>query len=211
MTSLAEASAWIFSGANDFLHTLRALAAQGITPVQVPGDVALLGQIEARAEANCTTAIQTLLAARPSVRLVVATVPDISLPLPVRAVASVNPAAQALVAFSVLELQKYDGLIRGIAAGSRRVALADLAAETAALALGPCSAPFDGAMIDLATPGDDDHHFFLADGIHIGTVAQGLIADAFIGAIDAKFGARNTPLSPARIVHFAAHDSLDLP
>ena len=44
-------------------------------------------------------------------------------------------------------------------------------------------------MSDLATPGDDYHHFFLADGIHIGTVAQGLIADAFIGAIDAKFGA----------------------
>ena len=79
MTSLSEASAGIFSGANDFLHTLRALAAQGITPVQVPGDVALFGQIEARAEANCTTAVQTPLAARPSVRLVVATVPDISL------------------------------------------------------------------------------------------------------------------------------------
>jgi hypothetical protein len=203
--------AWIFSGGNDFLHPLRALAAQGITPDRVPGDVALLGQIEARAEDNFTTAVRALLAASPSVRLVVATVPGISLLPVVQAVASSNSEARALVGAADLELQKYDGLIRGIAAGSDRVALADLAAEMASLEQGPSSAPFDGARIELATPGDDYHHFFLADGIHTGTVAQGLIADAFIGAIDSKFGARIAPLSPARIVHFAAHVTPDLP
>ena len=89
--------------------------------------------------------------------------------------------------------------------------LADLAAETAALAMGPCSAPFDGATIDLTTPGDNYHHFFLADGVHVGTVVQGIIAEAFISAVDAKFGAKIEPLTPRQIVRFASHIRPQIP
>ena len=44
---------------------------------------------------------------------------------------------------------------------------------------------------------------FLGDFIHIGTVAQGIIANTFISAIDAKFGAGMAPLSDTQIVQFA--------
>ena len=61
--------------------------------------------------------------------------------------------------------------------------------------------------VSVRTTGDDYHHAFLADGIHVGTIVQGVIADTFLAAIHAKFGVPVTPLTPAQIVQFAAHFS----
>jgi hypothetical protein len=57
----------------------------------------------------------------------------------------------------------------------------------------------------MAGTGDGIQHFWLADGIHFGTVGQGMIASALINAVDAKFGAGLAPLSPEQIVWFARH------
>jgi hypothetical protein len=52
--------------------------------------------------------------------------------------------------------------------------------------------------------GDDYHDFFLADGLHPETVAQGIIADLFLNAFNDHFGTAVQPLSPAEIVRYAA-------
>jgi hypothetical protein len=64
--------------------------------------------------------------------------------------------------------------------------------------------------LDLRRQGDDFHHLFLADSIHFGTVFQGMIADAVIGAVD-SLGAHVRPLSLWQIVRFARNFSPDTP
>jgi len=66
------------------------------------------------------------------------------------------------------------------------------------------SIPFGGTTINLAVVGDDYHDFFLADGLHPGTVAQGIIADLFLDALNGRFGTAVRPLSPGEIVRYAA-------
>ena len=99
----------------------------------------------------------------------------------------------------------YNDVIRGVAASSPRVALVDLAAINQQLGQSPAtSIPFGGTTINLAAVGDDYHDFFLADGVHPGTVAQGIIANLFLGAFNGHFGTAVRPLSPEEIVRYAA-------
>jgi phospholipase/lecithinase/hemolysin len=204
------AYAWIFIGGDDLLYLLRDVATGRIAPDQA---LASLTQVEARIEANFTTAVNTLLAVSPRVRLVVATLPDVSLLPLVRVGEAVNLVPPVLVNAVSQVIQRYNTLIRTTAAGNPRVASADLAAAAAQLVAGAAggSVRFGGTTIALDSPGDGFRHFFLADGIHIGTVGQGVIADAFVEAIDARFGARLAPLTPKQIVQFAAHISPGTP
>jgi len=193
--------AWIFTGGNDFLFFLR--DAQLSTATPMPELLASLAQVEQRAEANFSTAVNVLLASSPKVRLVVATVPDVAL-LPVVVQGANSTQSRAIVAATSQAIETYNAHIRGIAAGSNRIALVDLASESSLLlSLKSSSVAFGGITLDLTTPGDDYHHFFLADGIHIGTVGQGLIADAFLEAIDTHFNASIPLLSDHQIVNFA--------
>jgi hypothetical protein len=57
-----------------------------------------------------------------------------------------------------------------------------------------------GVTLDRTTPADQYNHLLLADGLHISTVGQGLLANAFVDAADTKFGAGITPLSAAEII-----------
>ena len=194
--------AWIFIGGDDFLDFLRDVATGRVAPDQA---LTTLGQVESQIETNFTRAVNTLLAANPKVKLVVSTLPDVSLLPLVRAAAADIPAAQAVVGATDQQVQKYNALIRDTAAGNSRIALVDLAATAAQLSARARggSVRFGGTAIDLARPGDGYHHFFLADGIHVGTVGQGIIAEAFVKAVDAMFGAGLAPLPPRQIVRFA--------
>jgi hypothetical protein len=196
--------AWIFIGGDDLLYLLRDTATG-----RLPADQALtaLSQVETQLATNFTTAVSTLLAASPQVKLVVSTVPDVSLLPLVRVAEAVNLVSGGLVNATGQAIQDYNTLIRNTAAGNRRIALVDLAATAAQLV---AQAPggtlrFGGTTLDLDRPGDNFHHFFLADGIHVGTVGQGIIADAFVHAVDARFGARLVPLTPRQIIAFAGH------
>jgi lysophospholipase L1-like esterase len=193
---------WVFMGGNDFLFFLRHAAET--FQFQGPTVTAQLRQVEARAEANFNTAVKTLLTANPRARLVVATVPDIrALPI-IKAAVGAFPQAASLIAATSQQIERYNAQIRRVAKGSSRIALADLASATSALTNAPASsAPFGGVTIDLRSPGNDYHHFFLADGIHVGTVGQGIIADTFVAAVNARFGARLGSLSQSQIVQFA--------
>jgi phospholipase/lecithinase/hemolysin len=193
--------AWIFIGGNDFLDFLREVQAGSITLAQAP---AALGQVETQAAANFTTAVDTLLAASPNVRLVVSTVPDVSaLPIVQQELATL-PQAKPVAADTSQAIGRYNASIEALAASDPRIALVDLAGQSAELTqLSGSSVPFGGTSISLATPGDDYHDFFLADGLHIGTVGQSFIANDFLTAIDSHFGARVTTLSSPQIVKFA--------
>jgi phospholipase/lecithinase/hemolysin len=191
--------AWIFIGGNDYLDALAGIAAGTTPPSAAP---ALIAQVESQVDRDFTTAVDTLLAAGPRVRVVVATLPDISL-VPVARGAMATPQGQALVAAVSDSIRRYNAVIAA-AAGNPRVALVDLAAATAPLASSPsATAAYGGTTVDLRTPGDDYHDLFLADGVHLGSIGQSIIADLFAEAIDTKFGAHLAPISPRQAVRYA--------
>jgi hypothetical protein len=193
--------AWIFIGANDFLYFLRNVENGSIPLAAAP---TMIPQIESQLAANFTTAVHTLLDASPNVKLVIATLPDVStLPI-VQMALAIAPQAGPIVADTSQAIAAYNATIQSVAAGNSRIALVDLAGQATELsALGSASVPFGGAVIHLTNPADSYHDFFLADGLHIGTVGQGLIANDFIMAIDADFGTRVAPLTPRQIIVFA--------
>jgi hypothetical protein len=193
-------TASVFVGGNDFLFAFRKI----INGQTAPADAAsALQQVEAQLETNYTTAVNSLLAASPKVRVVVWTLPDIAnLPVAREAVAA-NPALVPLRDLSTQLIQLFNAKLTATVAANPRIALVDLATLTQQLATSPPLVPYGGVTIDLVTPGNDYHHFFLGDGIHVGTVAQGLIANAFVNAVNTQFGLHIHPLTSTQIVRFA--------
>lgn len=191
----------IFIGGNDFLHLLEDAAAGKIAPANLP---AAVQSTTATLEVNFLTAVNTLLAANPNVKLVVFNLPDLSA-IPAAQAAASTPAGQELLQGVGLAIQNYNGLIATVAANNDRVALADLAAVVKHVAASPTGTiDFGGQTINLRTPGDDYHDFFLADALHVGTVGQGIIAAEFAQAVDQKFAAPLTPVNPLEVVRYAA-------
>jgi hypothetical protein len=124
--------------------------------------------------------------------------------LPITRELATTPQAQLLLAATSQAIHQYNASITAIAATSNRIAEVDLAGITAQLASSPTgTVSFGGQTIRLTTVGDDYHNFFLADGIHIGTIGQGIIADEFALAVDSHFGGQLFPPTPQEIVHFA--------
>jgi hypothetical protein len=189
----------IFIGGNDLLYYLEGAAAS-LPSASVAA--AQLAQVGAKLGANIETAVSTLLAANPRVKLVVSTIPAVGdLPI-VRALATTT-ASQALVAGADNALASVNAQILALGASNPRVAVADLASESTALSTSGPTVRFGGTTINLTTTSEDYHSFFLADGLHVGTVAQGIIADTIVEALDAKFHAGVTPLTPTQIVSLA--------
>ena len=189
--------AWIFIGGNDYLHLLAAAQAGAIPPANLP---AAVQSTTAQLETNFLTAVNTLLAANPNVKLAVSTLPDISTTPAAQQAAQGNPLAAALLHGISLATANYNALISTIANSNPRIVEVDLAGTTAQIAAANPSgtATFGGQKIDPITPGDDYHHFILADNIHVGTVGQGIISELFAQAIDQKFGAQLFPPPPKK-------------
>lgn len=196
--------AWIFIGGNDFLAYSRENTTLAATDPE--GFLRGLAGVEARAEENLATAVRTLLAADPNVKIVVATLPDIRLLPAVAATASLPGAGPVLNTVGVL-MTKYNARIGQIAASEpTRVAVADLNGQLTALgqqAAATGKVRVGKTTINTRTPGNNYRNLFLSDGIHIGTVAQGYVANLFVRTVDSAFGARIKPLRPAEIVEFA--------
>ena len=197
----------IFIGSNDFGSFLQGVSDGTIPPRRAPSRLAL---VKAWAEANVITSVGTLLAANPNSKVVVANLFDLSLLPQIRAL----HAPRRMLAAVRQAIQDFNATLAGLAAANSRVALLDLAGlvgQFAQQAHATGRAPFGGTTIDMADLGDGIRNFWLADGIHFGTVAQGMIADAFVNAVDAKFGATLPPLTPEQIVWFARHAGPDTP
>jgi hypothetical protein len=188
----------ILVGGNDFLEVLYGVGAGVVTPQDA---ISLMPQVAARASANFSAAVNTLLAASPNARLVVATV-DINLPIVLGSIGGI-PGGQVLLAATRQAVDQYNGVIRQVAAASPRIGLADLSAISGQLASTTAtSCPFGGTTITLSA-GNDFHNLYLADGVHLGTVGQGIIANAFVEAFNREFGTRLKPLSEKEIVDSA--------
>jgi hypothetical protein len=193
----------LFFGGIDYLSYARSLAltANGVTPAQHASSVAA---VTAKATANFDTAVSTLLAANPNARLVVATLPTFTI-LPI--VQDYASLAGFPAAVSAIEQgrQEFNDHIRLVAAANDRVALADLDNIVSPLAAVPDAMfPFGDTTIDVATPGDDPRDLFLSDGLHAGTVAQGIIANAFVDAINREFGLQVPAVGEGYVLRLAA-------
>jgi phospholipase/lecithinase/hemolysin len=192
----------ILIGGNDFLLPLEGVVEGNIRAALY---AAALPMTTAQAGANLQSAVDRLLAANRNVHLVLTTIDISDLPI-VRGVEVASPAIRPLVQAVNQSVGLYNQAIRGLAATSPRIALVDLAATNQQLGqLNVPSIPFGGTTIQLTQVGEDYHDFFLDDNVHPGTVAQGIIADLFVEALDVYFGGSITPLSDAEIVHHAAN------
>jgi lysophospholipase L1-like esterase len=184
----------IFIGGNDFINAMK-----------TADPVAALEQAGPRAEANLQRAVETILAAHPDVKLVIATVPDIRhLPEfhdPLRA--GQLPSAYADAATATI--RRYNARIRALATGQPRIALLDLDLVSRLRdRLNPESVMVAGRRIERFRSSNDPNFLFLADLRHLGTVGQGLLAELIVTAIDAKFDAGVPALSHREIVEFVS-------
>jgi hypothetical protein len=196
--------AWIFIGGNDYLDYVKGL--ESSSSPNIGAVFTGLHRVTAQLEANFTTAVDTLLAANPNVRLVVATAPSIA-NLPYTKSLETSLPVKLLVDAIDLAMSHYDDLVRATAADNDRIAVDDLAASSSLLQSSTANgtAQFGGTTLNMTTPGDNYHDFFIADGIHPGTIGQGIIANSFIHTVDTTFGAHIQPLTQRAIVQFAKH------
>jgi len=183
--------ALIFAGGNDFRGVFSS-----------PDPLAALGTVVPTAVTNVFTAVNTLLGASPKMKVVVATVPKVSILPEVRGAIAAGVLPQALADAVDTAIGAFDAQIRKLAASSKRITLADVDAKVTSI-FSNTPLKIDGVKIDLATPSDNPTSLFLADGIHAGTVGQGLLANVFIGAINYATGRDIRALSQHEILENA--------
>jgi hypothetical protein len=181
---------FIFAGGNDFIHGLaseeRSSAADHILD---------------RAIRNLDLAVNTILKARPTVQVFIATVPDITeLPEFLAAVRAGRLSSKLVSAFSDA-ISRYNWHIRHLAMVQQRIALVDLALATQ-LAPRPDSdhVVLFGRRLDRVHPANSEDRMFLADSRHISTLVQGLLANYVINALNARLDARIKPLTVSEIL-----------
>ena len=183
------AALWI--GTVDFRRVLVApVPPASLPPTLVPAAVA-----------NFTNALNTVLAADPNVRIVVATTFDEARLPSVRQRVERGELSQRLVDEVSLGIRQYNAQITAIALADSRVAVTELYGLFEEI-MAPDRFSVGGLEMDRLLSGVEPDHLFV-DDLHPGTVAQGLIANAFIDTIDARFGAGVRRLDEAEIVGFA--------
>jgi phospholipase/lecithinase/hemolysin len=183
--------AFLWIGTNDFRNVLNA----PVPPASLPPTVV------PKAVANFTTALDTVLAADPNVRMVVATTYDEALLPYVRKRLEAGQLSRALVDQVSLGIQDYNAQITAIANADSRVAVTDLFGLFEDV-MAPDQFSFGGLPLDRINSGARPDHFYV-DDLHPGTIGQGLIANAFIDTIDARFGAGVPRLSDAEVLGVA--------
>ncbi len=180
--------AWVFLGGNDFIHFV--LEGRPLEQLEA---------VEARLQDNVGVILKTLRDADPSLRIVLATVPDI------RYLPDVREADPHVLDAVSAALGRYNTWLRGQAlTAPTTTALLDLDLQVRlGLLRSPRYVQVAEVRLDRLVPGDSPVHFFLDDRRHAGTVAQGLIAQSFVQVVNARFGAGITPLASREILDFA--------
>jgi hypothetical protein len=191
IASGAVDTAFVFIGGNDF---------RGVFTSADP--VAELASVVPTAVGNVFTAVNTLLAASPDANVVVATLPKVTVLPEVKGAIAAGFLPQALADAVDQGIAAFDDQIRALAASNGRVALADVDALVTDIFSG-AKFKVGGVEIDRDTPSDDPSKLWLADGLHAGTVAQGLLANLFVDAMDGEFAAHVHPHSPHEILENA--------
>jgi hypothetical protein len=161
-----------------------------------------LGEISARTMNNVQTAVGTILAADPRVRVVVTTPVDLTDTPFVRESVAGGAYTRETVGRVDAALRSYDAQLEAWAARDPRVAVLNLF-DTFYSIMGPPSYQFGGVPIERRQPDGSSVNRLYLDQFHYGTVGQGIIANALIDTIDHSFGLQVQPLSPAEIFAFA--------
>lgn len=184
----------LFIGGNDFIHALESADPAAAIDRALP-----------RALASYRVAVETILGAGPDVRLVTATVPDIrNLPQFEEAYRE-GRLSGAVLDRATAAIARYNAQVRALGMGHPRVAVADFDLVTRlASRLSGEYALILGRRLDRIRSGNRLGHLFLADKRHLGTLGQGFMAQMFVNALNAKFGAGIAPLSDKDVLEFAA-------
>ncbi|WP_158633539.1 SGNH/GDSL hydrolase family protein [Tautonia sociabilis] len=187
--------AYVFLGGNDFIEALD--PDRSWSPATMAG-------IASRAGENLERIVGTLLDASPSARVIVATVPGLRGLPEIRDRLALGLIDRGRLDAASQALRRFNAGLRGLVRRSARVGLADLELEArVAEAVLPRFVRVGGRWIDRQEPGNGPGHLFLADGRHVGTVGQGLIAQRFVRSAFVQFGLGIRPLSHREIVALA--------
>jgi lysophospholipase L1-like esterase len=180
-------------GGNDFIRAL-----------QSPDPLTALERMLPRTLSNYRVAVETILAARGDVKVVLTTLSDIrNLPefaAPIRA--GRLPAAIADAYTDAIA--RFNAQIKAIAASDRRIAILDLDMATrVANLISRDKLIFGGLCLDRVNPSNRLDAFFLADSRHLGTMGQGLLATMFLETINHRFDAGIPQLTEREVLQFA--------
>jgi phospholipase/lecithinase/hemolysin len=183
----------MFIGGNDFINALDfADAAESIAETTL------------RAIDNLRRASEAILAARPDVKLLLVTIPDIRDLPEIREAVRAGRLTGSIARSAERAVGEFNTVIRRIGRENPRVAVADFDLQSrAAKAIGGDVVSIDGRKFVRTSTGDDPDHFFLADGRHMGTVGQGLLARLIVDTINARFQMSIPRIVEPEILRFA--------
>jgi lysophospholipase L1-like esterase len=192
----------ILVGDNDALHLLQSAAKTPPTPQQAQAALNEMGQTLGR---NIQTAVTQLLAANAQSKVAVMTIPKLALAPITKSFIAANPSAAALIAGADQVIDAVNQQIRAFASNNPRVAVVDIDGLETTLKNSGTTTKFGNTTVTLTTASDDYHSFFLADGLHVGSIGQGQIANTVVQAINQKFGTKIKPFATSTIVNNAIH------
>jgi lysophospholipase L1-like esterase len=180
--------AFVFVGGNDF---------RGVFTSGDP--IAALQAVVPTVLTNISAAVNTLLAANPNVKIVIGAVPGVGILPEARYAVAAGILPQALVDGADAAAAALNGQLRLLADSSDQIAVANVDGLVRRI-FAKDKFKVGGVEIDRNLPSNEPNHLFLADGIHGGTIVQGLLANTFIKAIDLEFGAHIKKLSSREIL-----------
>lgn len=162
----------IFIGGNDFVDA-------------VTGDADIdYAQLGADTLAAIQSMVATIEAAPGDAPIIVATLPDPGLLPVVAALNSTGLLSDGDLAALRASVETLDDTLKTSYQDDPRVRIADLTGPTATLLGHGQFVRIGGRRIDLIDAADDPYHLFLADGLHLGTIGQALIANVFLRALN---------------------------
>ena len=177
-------------GGNDFRGVFTA-----------PDPIAALNTVVPALLTNVGTAAQTTLAADPNARLLIGNAPDIRYLPEVRGAVAAGLIPQALVDAVSNVIGIYNTNLSATFAGNARVGVVDINSVLTGVMTAP-SFTYDTVTMNRDLPGSSPDHFFV-DTIHPGTIGQGLLANAFVNAMDSRFGYTVQPFGQVELGYIA--------
>jgi phospholipase/lecithinase/hemolysin len=183
----------MFIGGNDFINVLGLSDATEMIEEATP-----------RAIDNVRRAAEAILAARPDVKLILVTIPDLRDLPEIREAVRTGHLSDAIARSAERAVGRLNAAIREIGRENPRVAVADFDLQSrAAKAIGGDVVSIDGRKFMRTSTGNDPDHFFLADKRHMGTVGQGLLARMIVDTINARFKMAIPRVAEPEILRFA--------
>jgi len=183
----------MFIGGNDFIDALESADAAEALQAAIP-----------RAITNTRQAVTTILAARSDVKLVLVTIPDLRDLPEIREAVGDGRLTNFMLQTACRATDELNATIRQIGRENPRAAVADFDLQSrAAKAIGGDVVSVAGRKFVRASTGDDPDHFFLADGRHLGTIGQGILARLIVDTLNARFGMTIPRVGEPEILRFA--------